>query len=97
MKEFNENPFKADTPVSIFSNGTEAECWMNENCDKCIKHSQEELGHCEIEDAIAEGWIGNGTIPLHIAKRMGVEYNPLYQSARPYKHCSEFDNGKMPF
>ena len=27
MKEFNENPFKKDTPVVPFSNGTEYQYW----------------------------------------------------------------------
>ena len=36
-------------------------------------------------------------VPLHIARRIGIEYNALYQQGRPYSRCDEFDDGSMPF
>lgn len=38
MDVFNDNPFAKDTPVTPFSNGTEAQSWHQCNCDKCIKY-----------------------------------------------------------
>lgn len=38
MTEFNENPFKKDTPVTPFSNGSEFMIWQAKNCDKCVNY-----------------------------------------------------------
>lgn len=38
MEVFNDNPFAKDTPVTPFSNGTEAQSWHECNCDKSIKY-----------------------------------------------------------
>ena len=35
MRDFCENPFLKDTPVLIFSQGSEGDDWMLRNCDKC--------------------------------------------------------------
>jgi hypothetical protein len=81
MKEFNENPFKKDTPVLPFSNGTEAEGWMHQNCDKCYKYEteskSERTAKCKLSYHLSLGFI-KGNIPLWVAKEIGCEYDPLY-------------------
>lgn len=92
MKEFNENPFKKDTPVVPFSNGTDADIWMCNNCDLCYKHetksTTEETAKCKMSYYLSLGFI-EGTIPLWVAKEIGCEYNPLYQHVNLSNHCRE--------
>ncbi|RHJ83519.1 hypothetical protein [Parabacteroides sp. AM08-6] len=94
MAEFNENPFLKDTPVTPFSNGTEAECWHERNCDKCIKY--ENKSDCELAYHLDMGFI-LGTIPLWVAKEIGFSYNPLYQTGRLNERCGGFRTGDEPF
>lgn len=102
MSEFNENPFKKDTPVVPFSNGTDAEYWMSNNCDKCIKHenesSVEKDAKCQLSFNLCLGFIVSN-IPLWVAKDIGCEYNPLYQTCKLNSKCRKFDDGdeSMPW
>lgn len=92
MSEFNENPFKKDTPVRCFSNGTEADIWQCNNCDKCIKNETEskteEEANCKLSFYLSLGWI-EGTIPLWVAKDIGCEYDPLYGYVHLSNRCRE--------
>jgi hypothetical protein len=100
MAEFNENPFAKNTPVTPFSNGTEAECWHERNCDKCIKY--ENKSQCEEDAKCKPAYFLDlgftlGTIPLWVAKEIGAKYDPLYQTVHLYSQCSEFRTGDEPF
>jgi len=91
MSEYNENPFKKDTPVRCFSNGTEADIWQSNNCDKCIHNEYEskteEEAKCKLSFYICLGLIV-GTIPLWVAKEIGCDYyNPLYGYVKLYNKC----------
>lgn len=100
MSEFNENPFKKDTPVIPFSNGTEAMVYQEMNCHKCVHYESEskteEEAKCKLAFHLEMGFI-LGKIPLYIAKEMGCDYNPLYGRVRLYKQCSKFNDGDSPF
>lgn len=88
----NENPFLKDTSVIIFTQGSEADDWFRHNCDKCVHK-----GYCELYKAMLNS---NGVycaVPLYIAKRIGIAYNPLYLQGTPYSQCNEFDDGNKPF
>ena len=88
----NENPFSKDTPVTIFSQGSEVDDWMARNCDSCVRQR-----HCDLYKAILDGAGVYCVVPLHIAKRIGIDYNPLYQQGITYSQCGEFDDGDNPF
>ena len=100
MEVFNDNPFAKDTPVTPFSNGTEAQSWHECNCDKCIKYENqsesEEKAKCKLAYHIDYGFV-LGTIPLWVAKEIGVRYDPLYQTGRLHSQCREFRTGDEPF
>lgn len=64
--EWNNHPFEKDTPVRTFGNRSELAAWDAENCDRCIKHDE-----CELCDAITAAYIGDGRVPLWVAKRIG--------------------------
>lgn len=100
MGTFNENPFAKDTPVTPFSNGTEAQSWHECNCDKCIKYENqsesEEEAKCKLAYHVDMGFV-LGTIPLWVAKDIGVRYDPMYQTGRLHSQCREFRTGDEPF
>lgn len=82
--EWNNHPFEKDTPVRTFGSRSELAAWDAENCDRCIKHDE-----CELCDAITAAYIGDGRVPLWVAKRIGCLYDPLYLSARLESTCRE--------
>jgi hypothetical protein len=92
MTEFNENPFLKDTPVRCFSNGTEAEIWQHNNCDKCIRYENEsktqEEAKCKLAFFLALGHIV-GTVPLWVAKEIGCKYDPLYLCCEFSTECRQ--------
>lgn len=92
MKEFNENPFKKDTPVIPFSNGSEAEVWMHHNCDRCYKYETDSKtegeAKCKLAYHLSLGFI-EGTFPLWAAKEIGCEYNPLYGYVNLDNNCRQ--------
>ncbi len=104
MADFNDNPFARDTQVSIFTNNID---WLSKNCKKCVKSSECDIYKVikkdEIEairnDNIPYDYIYDYfTLPLHLAKRMGINYtNPLYQIGEAKEVCVEFDSGEFPF
>ena len=55
-----------------------------ENCDRCSKHDE-----CELCDAFMAAYIGDGRVPLWVAKRIGFLYDPLYLSASLESTCRE--------
>lgn len=93
MSDFCENPFCKDTPVMIFSNGSEADGWFYSNCDKCIKNYNCELRHAML-NSLHDFYC---VVPLHIAKRIGIDYNPLYQQGSVEVQCREYRQGDEPF
>lgn len=84
IMEWNNHPFEKDTPVRTFGSRSELAAWDAENCDRCIKHDE-----CELCDAIMAAYIGDGRVPLWVAKRIGCLYDPLYLSASLESTCRE--------
>lgn len=107
MSDFNDNPFARDTQVSIFTNNISIRDWLSKNCKKCVKSSECDIYKVikkdEIEvtrnDDIPYDYVYEYfTLPLHLAKRMGINYtNPLYQIGEAKEVCVEFDSGEFPF
>ena len=101
MKEFNENPFKKDTPVSPFSNGSEFMDWHCRNCDQCINYENESKresdAKCKLAFNIDMASVLGGTVPLWVAREIGCDYNPLYCSVRMWAECCKKKTGKEPF
>jgi hypothetical protein len=55
-----------------FHCGTQAADWSCSNCDRCKKSAQaEEPFRCEIQEAIAEAYMTDGTVSREVAARMG--------------------------
>ena len=100
MQEFNENPFKKDTPVTPFSNGSEFEYWRDNNCAECINYEDESESEEKAKGKLAYhldyGMI-DGTIPLWVAKGIGCDYNPLYQACDLWSSCIKKRKGDEPF
>jgi hypothetical protein len=100
MAEFNENPFKKDTPVRSFSNSSEFEFWQENNCNECVNYENEseseENAKCKFAYHLDFGTI-LGTIPLWVAKGIGCNYNPLYQTCKLNSRCTEMRKGDEPF
>lgn len=100
MPEFNQNPFLKETPVTPFSNASEAEIWKSNNCDICKDYDSEsaviEQAKCPLAFNIDVGFIV-GTIPLWVAKDIGCKYDPLYQTCKLHSRCRKFNSGNMPF
>lgn len=98
-KEFNENPFKKDTPVVPFSNGSEASSYTSGNCEKCIHYESEstteEEAKCKLAFNLDLGTL-TGSIPLWVAKEIGCDYDPLYGTVRLRK-CRHLSDGTDPF
>ena len=61
--------------ITPFANGSEYLSWLEGNCYKCEKYAPDAMsvedGACEIELALGEGSIGDGTIERTIFDRMG--------------------------
>lgn len=92
-QEFNENPFMATTPVLVFSNGTDADEWFSHNCSQCVKQYK-----CGLKRSMLESTNNcYCIIQLHIAKRIGIKYDPLYQQGSLYLSCKEKKTGDEPF
>ena len=81
---------KNKTCRPCFSCGSEAGCWIGENCDNCIKSSHIKKSHdhtfddytksrCRIYDEIMTQWMGNGNEPVslktyHATQKMKCPY-----------------------
>lgn len=100
-KTFNENPFLKDTPVTPFSNATDAMVWQENNCSKCLNYESdsksEDEAKCKMAFHLDLGYVV-GEIPLWVAKEIGCTYDPLYQSCKLSK-CIKFNdkNNPLPF
>lgn len=93
MSDFYENPFYHDTPVTIFTSGSEADDWFHRNCDKCVYNDK-----CGLQKAMLNSLHDfYCVVPLHIAKRIGIDYNPLYQQGLVGVQCREYRQGDEPF
>lgn len=61
--------------ITPFSNGTEYHVWLESNCCKCEKYAPDAMsvedGACEIELALSDACLGDGTIETSIYERMG--------------------------
>ena len=62
----------ATTTRPCFSNGSEAEWWMDRNCDHCIKAWRLKSNgidytksRCKIQDEILTQWMGRGDEPIN--------------------------------
>lgn len=93
MSDFCENPFLKDTPVTIFTSSSEADDWFHRNCDRCVSKDKCDLLHSML-NPLHDFYC---VVPLHIAKRIGIKYNPLYQQGSVGVQCREYRNGNDPF
>jgi hypothetical protein len=75
--------------VTPFCCGTQYADWKMYNCERCKKRYDEKKGEwkCEIEKEIDVAYIGDGTIPEDIWKRMGGPENKGNYNWR----CPEFE------
>ena len=88
--------FLKDTPVRCFSNGTDAEIWQHNNCDKCVRYETKsktiDEAKCKLAFYVDLGWI-EGSVPLWVAKEIGCEYDPLYLSCQFSNTCRNKTTG----
>ena len=75
--------------LRIWSNGTEFESWEYNNCGRCWKAPTAKWGGaCDLNDAIALAYIGDGTFSPEIVTRLGyTDGNPLFR-------CRELETAK---
>lgn len=76
--------------IRPFSNGTQYGDWTSVNCERCAKGANYTVGPdewpgCEIEAALIEGYIGDGTVSSEIAERMH------YQPGKYVWQCGEVE------
>jgi hypothetical protein len=58
--------------IRIFSNGSEHDAWDERNCSQCaLKPHENDLGVCDIFDAIIDSMVTDGAFSPEIAIRMG--------------------------
>lgn len=71
---------------AVFPNGTSFMCWLDQNCDRCVKRYDEEKhskgrSECDIENSIALSAATDGTLlhrgetPLNKAAAIGRRLN----------------------
>ena len=63
------------------------------NCDRCVSKDKCDLLHSMLKPLHDFYCV----VPLHIAKRIGIKYNPLYQQGSVGVQCREYRNGDDPF
>ena len=58
-----------------FSSGMEFAGWTKDNCHKCaLSYDGDDRGwRCDIERALANAYVGHGTMPIDIARRAGLD------------------------
>lgn len=54
--------------VRPFYCGSQFADWIDKNCENCKKSQR-----CDIQDALDEAYMGDGTVTAEIAKRMNYE------------------------
>ncbi len=60
--------------IHIFSNGSQFNDWSASNCLRCTKWSGwDELPTCDIDMALGEAYLGDGTVSQEIATRAGYD------------------------
>ena len=98
MSKFNENPFKKNTQVKCFSNGNDYMLWLSSNCNnKCKRYFKNHPeSNCNLNDMIILSG-KKGFIPLHIVKKIGAKYDPLYCQAKLNQQCREYSCEGSPF
>lgn len=74
--------------IRIFANGFEYENWDARNCSNCaLKPHENDLGVCDIFDAIIDSMVTDGAFSPEIAIRMG--FRDACRSILGWK-CAEF-------
>lgn len=60
--------------IRIFSNGSQFADWEASNCQRCKKWAGwDKLPTCEIDVALGEAYLGDGTVSQEIATRAGYD------------------------
>lgn len=68
--------------VYIFSCGTQFADWQEANCFRCTKYDYENPGaRCDLDMALLEAQVGDGTVSAEIARRLG------YEEGSPPRYC----------
>lgn len=68
-----------DERVRPFSSGGQFSNWSSSNCDRCINGGDRQLlPTCEIELAIGEAYLGDGTVSVEVARQVGYFDNKGY-------------------
>lgn len=75
--------------VRLFSNGEEFRSWSHYNCDHCTKQRP-----CELEEAIAVAYLGDGRAQRRVAERLGLltdEYDVRCSERQPTPALAAYD------
>ena len=96
----------ATTTRPCFSNGSEAEWWMDRNCDHCIKAWRLKSNgidytksRCKIQDEILTQWMGYGDEPINqrtydvTQKADCPNKMEHYQKRKPKKYKNQLELG----
>jgi hypothetical protein len=100
MSDFNETQSPENKQVVVFERYSQAENWQVINCHRCIliqtAYSNEESARCKLGFHIDRSKLLR-TVPLWVAKDIGCEYDPLYQTCKLFKSCSEKRKRDEPY
>ena len=80
--------------IHLFANGYEYDNWEARNCDRCVKAPTASWGGaCDLNDAITEAMVTDGTFAPEIVARFG--WKPEYHAVLGWP-CKEFQaEGKI--
>lgn len=81
--------------IQPFDSGTQFGDWIERNCANCWKDRREDgkVYKCQIQKALDIAYIGDGLIPLAMAKRMGWKY---WDQPRYSWRCPEQEKERPP-
>lgn len=58
--------------VRPFSTGSQFADWCDRNCSRCVKYEPDgPAAACQIDHALMDAQIGDGSVPPEIAERLG--------------------------
>lgn len=77
--------------VSVFSCGSQYHDWQSRNCERCMLYNPETYyKRCELELAMFDSYLGNGSLAPEIAERLGYVEGVGFWQSHPVSGGPEF-------
>lgn len=78
-----------------FANGTEYQFWDEVNCSRCTKADYVDAGKCELQHALFEAEMDDGSLPESIMVRLGFVVRDGKKILGPLPCCTEIDYAEV--